>query len=57
VSGLAHGRDALIVVVHHAVADGIGGLAVLAQIADDAPRPATRVLPPMAPKAKGRAPV
>jgi diacylglycerol O-acyltransferase / wax synthase len=57
VSGLARGRDALVVVVHHAVADGIGGLAVLAQIADDAPRPTTRVLPAMAPKAKGRAPV
>ncbi len=34
VSGLAHGRVALVVVLHHVVADGIGGLAVLEQLVD-----------------------
>lgn len=34
VTGLSGGRGALVVVVHHAVADGIGGLAVLSQLVD-----------------------
>jgi diacylglycerol O-acyltransferase len=34
VTGLSRGRGALVVVVHHAVADGIGGLAVLRQLVD-----------------------
>ena len=37
--GLAHDRTALIVVFHHVVADGIGGLAVLANLVDGAARP------------------
>ncbi|HEY6741494.1 MAG TPA: wax ester/triacylglycerol synthase domain-containing protein [Lapillicoccus sp.] len=48
VSGLADCRDALVVVLHHAVADGIGGLAVLGQIADAAPRPSPSDLPRVA---------
>ncbi|GAA0808134.1 wax ester/triacylglycerol synthase domain-containing protein [Spirilliplanes yamanashiensis] len=36
VTGLAGGRVALVVVLHHAVADGIGGLAVLRDLADPA---------------------
>ena len=34
VTGLSGGRGALVVVIHHAVADGIGGLAVLSQLVD-----------------------
>jgi diacylglycerol O-acyltransferase / wax synthase len=37
VTGLAGQQGALIVVFHHVLADGIGGLAVLAQLADGAP--------------------
>ena len=37
-TGLTDGRTAMVVVLHHAVADGIGGLAVLAALADDAPQ-------------------
>jgi diacylglycerol O-acyltransferase / wax synthase len=37
VTGLAGGGTALIVVFHHVLADGIGGLAVLAQLVDGAP--------------------
>ena len=59
VSGLADGRCALVLVMHHVVADGIGGLAVLAELIDDRsaapggrpparpfplPRPSTREL-------------
>lgn len=36
VTGLADGAVALVVVLHHALADGIGGLAVLANLADTA---------------------
>jgi diacylglycerol O-acyltransferase / wax synthase len=57
VAGLEHGHDALIVVVHHAVADGIGGLAVLAQIADSALRPETRVAPSVGPTTNRREPI
>ncbi len=37
VTDLADGRAALIVVFHHVLADGIGGLAVLAHLVDGAP--------------------
>ena len=37
VTGLADGGSALLVVLHHVVADGVGGLAVLAALADGAP--------------------
>jgi WS/DGAT/MGAT family acyltransferase len=36
VTGL-HGRGALVVVFHHVLADGVGGLAVLTRLADGAP--------------------
>src|SRR4029450_1073403 len=45
VTGLADGREAMIVVLHHVVADGIGGLAVLASLADGHPEYATRAFP------------
>lgn len=45
VSGLAGGRVAMVVVLHHVVADGVGGLAVLASLADVHPGNATRVFP------------
>lgn len=37
VTGLTGGRSALIVVLHHVLADGIGGLAVLTTLVDGAP--------------------
>jgi WS/DGAT/MGAT family acyltransferase len=46
VTDLRGGRDALVVVVHHAVADGIGGLAVLAQLMDQPTRSAGLPTPP-----------
>jgi WS/DGAT/MGAT family acyltransferase len=48
VTGLAHGRVALIVVLQHALADGIGGLAVLGALVDGAPAspPAAFPTPP-----------
>ncbi|WP_024285169.1 wax ester/triacylglycerol synthase domain-containing protein [Cellulomonas sp. KRMCY2] len=36
VDGLADGQAALVLVLHHVLADGIGGLAVLAQLVDEA---------------------
>ena len=45
VTGLASGRVALIVVFHHVLADGIGGLAVLASLVDSAPGAASAPLP------------
>jgi WS/DGAT/MGAT family acyltransferase len=47
VTGLADGGSALLVVLHHVVADGVGGLAVLAALADGAPDPVP--LPPAGP--------
>lgn len=35
VTGLEHGRTGLILVMHHAMADGLGGLAVLAALSDE----------------------
>ena len=37
VTGLAEDRGALVIVFHHVLADGIGGLAVLARLIDGAP--------------------
>ena len=37
VTGLAEGRSALVVVFHHVLADGIGGLAVLGRLVDGTP--------------------
>jgi diacylglycerol O-acyltransferase / wax synthase len=49
VSDLADGRNALVLVVHHVLADGIGGLAVLAQLVDGAPPGAEAAFPLPAP--------
>jgi diacylglycerol O-acyltransferase len=38
VTGLANGGAALVIVLHHVLADGVGGLAVLSQLMDGAPR-------------------
>lgn len=45
VTGLTRGRAALVIVVQHALADGIGGLAVLAALVDAAPAPVARAFP------------
>ena len=45
VTGLAGDRGALIVVFHHVLADGMGGLAVLANLVDGAPGPAASAFP------------
>jgi diacylglycerol O-acyltransferase / wax synthase len=48
VTGLEHGGGALILVMHHAMADGLGGLAVLAALSDEFPlaaAPATQPAP------------
>src|SRR5690606_17001202 len=37
VTGLAGGRSALIVVLHHVLADGVGALAALSSLVDTAP--------------------
>ncbi|TCK22746.1 wax ester/triacylglycerol synthase domain-containing protein [Pseudonocardia endophytica] len=37
VTGLAGDRGAVVLVVHHVLADGVGGLAALARLLDDAP--------------------
>jgi WS/DGAT/MGAT family acyltransferase len=42
VTGLADGEVALLVVLHHVLADGVGGLAVLSALADGAPATAAR---------------
>ncbi|HUZ56223.1 MAG TPA: wax ester/triacylglycerol synthase domain-containing protein [Streptosporangiaceae bacterium] len=49
VTGLTSGRIAIIVVFHHVLADGIGGLAVLASLVDGAPSPAPAPFPRPAP--------
>ncbi|GAB1692692.1 wax ester/triacylglycerol synthase family O-acyltransferase [Krasilnikovia sp. M28-CT-15] len=46
VSGLSGGGAAVVLVLHHVLADGIGGLAILAGLVDGAPR---SVPPPPAP--------
>ncbi|MEU3651137.1 wax ester/triacylglycerol synthase domain-containing protein [Lentzea sp. NPDC034063] len=45
VTGLAGNRAALILVFHHVLSDGIGGLAVLANLVDGAPRTETAPFP------------
>ena len=48
-TGLAGGRVALVVVVQHALADGLGGLAVLGALLDGAPPAQDRMFPVPAP--------
>ena len=48
VTGLAGGGTGLVIVMNHVLADGIGGLAVLARLVDEAPG-----LPPANPQAAG----
>jgi diacylglycerol O-acyltransferase len=45
VTGLTGGRVALVLVVQHALADGLGGLAVLDALVDGAPPPSPRPFP------------
>lgn len=45
VTGLADGGAALVVVLHHVLADGIGGLGVLAHLVDESPSPPDVVFP------------
>jgi diacylglycerol O-acyltransferase / wax synthase len=51
VTGLADGRSGLIVVLHHALADGVGGLAVLASLVDAGSDPPGARFPRPAPAA------
>jgi diacylglycerol O-acyltransferase / wax synthase len=46
ITGLAGGRVGLVVAFHHALADGMGGLAVLARLVDDPTRPNPPIDPP-----------
>ena len=46
ITGLADGRCALVVVFHHILTDGIGGLAVLARLVDGGPARADPSIPP-----------
>ena len=58
VNGVGAGRAAMVVVAHHVLADGIGGLAVLAALADPSPppgRPGDASQPGLAPPAEGPA--
>jgi WS/DGAT/MGAT family acyltransferase len=48
VAGLADGRTGLVIVMNHVLADGIGGLAVLARLVDEVPG-----WPPGSPEAAG----
>jgi diacylglycerol O-acyltransferase / wax synthase len=45
ITGLAGSRIALVVVFHHVLADGIGGLAMLANLVDGFPRPPVTAFP------------
>ena len=49
VTGLRGGEVALVLVLHHVLADGIGGLAVLTSLVDGAPTPAPVPFPTPAP--------
>src|SRR3954468_7163963 len=56
-SGLADGRAALVLKVHHAIADGVGLMLMLAALADVEPNPRHRleladVVPPATPQSK-----
>ncbi|SFQ95988.1 acyltransferase, WS/DGAT/MGAT [Lentzea waywayandensis] len=50
VTGIAEGRCALVVVFHHVLADGIGGLAVLTHLVDGVPIAPHRGFPRRAPR-------
>jgi WS/DGAT/MGAT family acyltransferase len=49
VTGLPEGSVALLIVLHHILADGVGGLAVLSALADGAPEPGSLPCPRPAP--------
>ncbi|MEO5746208.1 MAG: wax ester/triacylglycerol synthase domain-containing protein [Terracoccus sp.] len=49
VTGLENGSTALVLVLHHVLADGIGGLAALASLVDGAPPAPPRAFPAPAP--------
>jgi WS/DGAT/MGAT family acyltransferase len=51
ITGLAGNAVALVVVVHHVLVDGIGGLAVLANLVDGAASPPTAAFPRRSPSA------
>jgi len=51
VTGLAEGQAALVIVLHHVLADGLGGLAVLANLVDSPARPPGVRFPRPAPAA------
>jgi diacylglycerol O-acyltransferase / wax synthase len=58
-TGLADGRGALVLKVHHAIADGVGLMLMLAALADLEPNPRVRlaaadVVPPRAPVVRDR---
>ena len=55
ITGLADGRIALVLVLHHALADGVGGLAVLANLADTPHHPPAGPFPSPAPAVAGLA--
>lgn len=50
VTGLSEDRSALVLVMHHVLADGIGGLAVLANLVDGQPEPPDSPQPPDRPE-------
>ena len=52
VTGLAGDRAALILVMHHALTDGVGGLAVLAALGDDGPDVGADPFPQPPPRAR-----
>lgn len=45
ITGLAEGRSALLLVLHHTLTDGVGGLALLGALADGAPTPSAQAAP------------
>jgi diacylglycerol O-acyltransferase / wax synthase len=51
-TGLADGRVALVLVLHHVLADGVGGLTVLANLVDPGPDAALREFPRPRPPAR-----
>ncbi len=50
VTSLSDGRAALVLTLHHVLADGIGGLAVLARLVDDAPTTPDTAFPRPSPR-------
>jgi WS/DGAT/MGAT family acyltransferase len=55
VTGLRGGEVALVLVLHHVLADGIGGLAVLTSLVDGGPTPAPAPFPTPAPSRRALA--